>query len=181
MIRALGLILAALLALTGCSIESTSGNTNDNPPAGSNADKGGDNGDEQADGGGDDKQPTFGQSYTWDNGLTLTVSKPKPFKPSAYAAGAEKPGTSLRFEITVVNKTGKPYEIVGDYVTLQSGNTEAEQIFDSEKGLNGTPNTPVLDGREAKYSIGFQVQKPQDLVMQYQPGDWALNEVIFTN
>lgn len=111
----------------------------------------------------------------------MTISEPKRYQPSEWAAGAEGPGTALRFTVVVVNGTEAPYDVVGDYVTLQSGNKEAEQIFDSEKNVTGPPDTKILPDREAKYDIAFQVKNPKDLVMEYQPVDWELTSVIFVS
>jgi hypothetical protein len=55
------------------------------------------------------------------------------------------------------------------YATLQSGNREAESIFDSARGLNGTPSTAVLPGREVRWEEGYTVKDPADLVYQVQP------------
>jgi hypothetical protein len=42
------------------------------------------------------------------------------------------------------------------YIILESANAEAEQAFDSAKGLNGAPSTKVLNGREAKFKVGVR-------------------------
>ena len=173
------------LALAGCA--TTEGEVDDAPPSGANSD-------EQVPATNDESEeepeeaeseapvnPSFGQAYTWDNGLTVTVSKPKQYQPGQYAAGAEGKGTPMRFTVTVVNNTGDNYEVVGDYVTVQSGNEEASQIFDSEKGLEGQPSTKLIDGREAKYDIAFMVKNPNDIVMEYQPSNYELASALFVS
>jgi hypothetical protein len=172
-------ILAALFA--GCS--QTEGKTDANPPAGSNADTStpaatdtpaADESDTAA-------SPKFGQAYTWDDGLSLKVSKPKPFKPSEYAATTGK-GTAVKFTFTIVNKTDKPYDPSLFYATLQSGNTEAGDIFDSENGIEGSPSTKVLPGREAKFDMGWMAKNPKDLVLEVSPDAGIEYEsVIFTS
>jgi hypothetical protein len=49
----------------------------------------------------------------------------------------------------------QPYEPALFTVSLQSGDTEAEQAFDTAKGLEGGPTTKALDGRQAKFDVGF--------------------------
>ncbi|MFZ5850350.1 MAG: hypothetical protein ACOYY2_03010 [Actinomycetota bacterium] len=121
----------------------------------------------------------FGQTYTWDDGLAVTVSPPAPFTPSETAAFTESPAY-LAFEVKVVNGTAEPYEPAVLYLTLQSGNTEASQVFDvGEAGLAGPPATPLLPGREAVFKVGFGVADPADLVMQVAPG-FEYDPAIFT-
>jgi hypothetical protein len=43
----------------------------------------------------------FGKSYTWDDGVRVTVGKPTKFEPSAYAV-VEKSKRYLKFTVTVV-------------------------------------------------------------------------------
>jgi hypothetical protein len=78
-------------------------------------------------GAGEAEQETlaFGKSYTWDDGVTVTVGKPKKFKPSEYAA-AEKAKGYLKFTVTVVNNSDKPLDLGLTYITVQSSNKEAE-------------------------------------------------------
>jgi hypothetical protein len=49
----------------------------------------------------------FGKSYTWDDGVRVSVGKPTKFEPSAYAV-VEKSKSYLKFTVTVVNKSDKP-------------------------------------------------------------------------
>lgn len=174
---ALAAMATILTVLTGCSAEQASKATD--TPAGTNADPtSSEEPTEEPDEG--DGTLKFGDSASYDNGLSITVTEPQPFEPSRYAVSG-KGRDHIRMTVTVVNKTGKPYDVALDYITMQSGNQEAEQIFDSAKGLEGTPTTKVLDGREAKYDVGFTVKNPADLVLEYQPGDWDLDSVIFTS
>lgn len=165
-------LFAVLLA--GCG--GTSGEATSDAPKGSNADKGATKKAQKPEA----KNPKFGGAFTWKDGLALTVSKPQKFTPSEYAA-ADKANGYVMFEIRLVNKTGKPYDPSLLYATLQSGNEEAEQVFDSEK-LGDDPTTKLLDGRELKYKIAFGVKDPGDLVMEISP-DAGLDYkgAIFTN
>lgn len=165
-------VLAALTS--GCA--STEGSVDDAPPRGSNNDENvpsvstspTDEG-ESEDAGQDDGQLEFGQSYTWVDGLSVTITKPKPYQPSEYAYVGERGGKPMRFTVTIVNETGAVFDPSMAYMTMQSGNEEAEQIFDSEAGMNGSPSTKLLDGREAKFDIAFAVKNPADLVLEFEP------------
>ena len=186
-------VLAALLTLTACSSDdSGEGSINNDPPAGTNAPEATSEASPvEADSDATDvaeeetttepaiTTPTFGQAFSYDNGVTITVGEPKPYKPSNSAAGGGE--TNVVFTVTVVNGTAAPYEISGDSISVQAGNREAEQIFDSAKGLEGTPTTPVLPGREAEFEVAFNVADPTDLVMAYQPNDYELDPIYFTS
>jgi hypothetical protein len=107
----------------------------------------------------------FGKAYTWDDGVTLTVGKPKSFRPSEYAA-AEKGKQYLKFTVTVVNKSDQPVDLGLTYISVQSKNKEADEVFDSGSGLKGPPDTKVLKGRDSDFYIGFGVADPKDVVME---------------
>lgn len=113
--------------------------------------------------------PVFGDTFEWDNGLSVTVSPGTPFTPSEYSA--EDPASPhLGFTVTVLNNTGETYDPTLFLVSAQSGTTEATQIFDSANGFEGTPTTGVLDGRESTFAVGFGVADPADVVMEVSPG-----------
>ena len=107
----------------------------------------------------------FGKSYRWDDGVTVTIGKPKNFKPSAYTV-VDKTKRYLKFTVTVVNKSNKPIDLGLTYIRVQSGNKEASEVFDSVSGLRGPPDTKVLKGRKSQFEVGFAVANPKDVVME---------------
>lgn len=121
----------------------------------------------------------FGEGFTFRNGVAVTVSQPAPFVPSASAAGYEAGGQAVIFTITVVNGSQENYDPTLFTTSLQSGNREASQIFDSAKNLGGTPSTVVLPGREAEFQVAYAVSDPTDLVMEVSPG-FEYRDAIFT-
>lgn len=127
------------------------------------------------------ENPNFGQTVEYPNGLSLTVGKPKPFKPSEYAA-AEPAKAYIQFEVIVVNNTGKNVDASLIYYTMQSDDEEASEVFDSESNIEGAPSTKLLDTRQAKFSIAFGVNNPDDLVMEIQPfDDFETDSTIYVN
>jgi hypothetical protein len=163
-VKRLVLSLLALLIASLCSacMATTGGSPEDNPPTGENRPPSS----EPTDSGKPEQETlAFGKSYTWEDGVTVTVGKPTKFKPSEYAY-AEKAKGYLKFTVTVVNKSDKPLDLGLTYITVQSSNKEAEQIFDSENGLESTPDTKVLKGRESEFDVGFGVADPKDVVME---------------
>ncbi len=112
---------------------------------------------------------TFGKTYTYKDGLSVTVSAPAPFKPSSSAAGVTKGTSAVVFTITIVNKTTTPFDPVLFHTTAQSGNTEATSIFDSQNGIGLPPSTKLLPGREVTFKTAFSVADPKDIVMEVTP------------
>ena len=107
----------------------------------------------------------FGKSYTWRDGVRVTVGKPRTFKPSRYAV-VEKSKHYVKFPITVVNKAEKPIDIGWTHINVQSKDKEADQFYDSLSGLKGPPAKKVSKGREATFEVGFAVADPDDLTME---------------
>lgn len=128
---------------------------------------------------GDDGTHGFGETAAYEDGLSVTVSKPTDFTPSASAFGHDGFPGSVQFTVKVVNNTGASFDPTLIYLTMQSGNTEAEQIFDYDNGMNGSPDTTVLDGRETTFPVAFGVQDPNDLVLEVNTGDWSKDATIF--
>ena len=119
----------------------------------------------------------FGKAYTFADGLAVTVGEPQPYKPSSSAAGADRFPATVVFDVTVVNKSGKPWDPVLFVVTAQSANEEASPVFDFGK-LPDRPQTKVLPGREVKFKQAFGVADPKDIVMEVQL-DFQHEAVIF--
>lgn len=125
--------------------------------------------------------PTFGETFTWDDGLAVTVAAPVAFTPSEYAA-TEDAAAYLAFQITVVNGSDVNVDLTLFTTTLQSGNTEGSMVFDSEQGFEGSPSTPLLPGREAVFKIGYGVSDPNDLVLEVSPDfDFEREPVIYAS
>ncbi len=128
--------------------------------------------------GGDDTHE-FGETATYPNGLSISVSEPTAYTPSEYAFGHEGYSSSVQFTVKIVNKTGSRFDPSMVYMSMQSGNTEGEEIFDDENGFDGAPSTTVLDGRETTFPVAFGVDDRDDLVLEVDSGDWDLETTIF--
>jgi hypothetical protein len=124
--------------------------------------------------------PQLGQTYTYENGLAVTVGQPQPYTPSSSAAGADPALPALLFPITIVNGSTENYETSSFSTTLQSGNQEASKIYDTANNVGSAPSTPTLPGREAAFQIAYAVTNPADLVMQVRP-EFDYTAIIFTS
>ncbi len=122
----------------------------------------------------------FGATAHWEPGLTITVSKPKPFKPTAEQRaearkvlgsssqlGKKKPGY-VAFEVTLTNRTGggipastaygEPWSrlILGDASDAETGVTLSEVpaglLADGER-ITVTHQVAVLDPTSLQYQL----------------------------
>lgn len=116
----------------------------------------------------EDPELAFGDSTTYEDGLTITVGKPQPYRPSDTAA-FEKSAAYRKFEVTIVNNTGKRFDPSLFTTTLQSSNKEGDEVFDSGGGIEGAPSTTLLNGREAKFEIAYGLADPDDIVLEVSP------------
>ena len=126
------------------------------------------------------EDPKFGDTFTYDDELSVTISEPKTFKPGQYAAMMKKWPAYVKFDVTVVNQTKKKFDTSMISFTMQSKDQEAEEVFDSENGFNGAPTTTLLPGRQSKYKVGFGVLDPGDLVMDFTTNDFERQDLTFT-
>ncbi len=116
----------------------------------------------------EDPELRFGQSFSYEDGLTVTVGKPQPFRPSETAAFDRAPAYRS-FTVTIVNKTGRRFDPATFTTTVQSSNEEAEAVYDTARGIEGSPSTTLLNGRETKFRIAYGLQDPKDVVMEVNP------------
>ncbi len=116
----------------------------------------------------EDPELRFGQSFSYEDGLPVTVGKPQPFRPSETAAFDRAPAYRS-FTVTIVNKTGRRFDPATFTTTVQSSNEEAEAVYDTARGIEGSPSTTLLNGRETKFRIAYGLQDPKDVVMEVNP------------
>ena len=113
------LIIAGALALTGCT---ASTGTTSNPPVGDNRPEPAAEESEEpaAEEPAAPVNPTFGESYEWEDGLVVTISAPEPFTPSEYAYVGEPSAAYLTFNVTIVNGSAVNYDPTLFFTSMQS-------------------------------------------------------------
>lgn len=113
----------------------------------------------------------FGKSYTFGHGLKVTVAKPTPFTPDAFAHGHAKGNKAVEVTVTVVN-TGK------ERVSIETGlpdvndadGASAELVIDGsgrQKVLTGY----LLPGRKAvgKYAFSLPPTAADRVEVEFSP------------
>src|SRR5690349_22781078 len=110
---------------------------------------------------------SFGDVAQWD-GVEMGLSKPKPFQPSEWSAGAEEFDESVVFEVTLTNTGTGQYDPSMAYLSATSGGVMASEIFDN--GVGDVPTTPVLPGKSVTWKVALNVADPAGLVVEVSPG-----------
>lgn len=125
----------------------------------------------------------FGATYTWDSGISISISEPAPYTPTEFAAGVVEGQQNLAFKIVLTNNSDEPFEWFGQE-SLASGGQEASAIFDgshSEFGdVGSAPMTSVLPGQTIEWFVGYSVLDPSSLTFEITP-DVLYDNAIFTN
>ncbi|MDG4861778.1 DUF4190 domain-containing protein [Streptomyces sp. T-3] len=99
----------------------------------------------------------FGGTHVYEDGVEVTVSKPKPYVVGDYAAGHEKGNVPVQFKITIVNGSKKPIDIVTALPTLRDGKgADAGAIFDGNNGTNPFSGK-LLPGKKAVSRFAFSI------------------------
>lgn len=94
----------------------------------------------------------FGQTFTYADGLAVTVSEPAAYDPSRYAAGTTNPH-AYSVTIRVTNNTGAAFDPVLLHAAMSTGGSSASQIFDAETGT--PPQNQLQPGRSMTYDVAF--------------------------
>lgn len=127
----------------------------------------------------DDGINAFGETVTWDDNVSISVSAPAPFTPSEYAAGSVEGHTSLLFEFVLTNNSDENFEPLV-WNTATSGGVEAPGIFDTAAGISFPPTTVLLPGQTIKWNQAYSVLDPANITMQVSAGILH-DDAIYTN
>lgn len=125
---------------------------------------------------------SFGEVFSWEDGISISVSEPTAFTPTQYAAGVVAGGTNVVFTIVLTNNSGKTYEPYV-YNTVSSGGAEASSVFDSGNPIGEIgwgPTTTMLDGDSVTWVVAYSVMDPAAIVFEASPG-FEYKNVLFTN
>lgn len=95
----------------------------------------------------------FGETFTWDDGVAITMSKPTPFTSGSDALQPNMEGVVL--DVTVENGSDQPVEIQSDMVmTPEVGGQETMPIQDKAAGVD-LPEDPVQAGKSVDFKVAF--------------------------
>lgn len=114
--------------------------------------------------------PTFGETITFSDGLSLSVSTPSDYVPSDTSVGAVEGQASVVYEFVITNGTAENFDPTLVLATASSAGTEAEGIFDVGNNIGFPPNTAVIPGATIKWQQAFSVADPANVTMEVTVG-----------
>ncbi|MBC9712418.1 DUF4190 and DUF4352 domain-containing protein [Streptomyces sp. TRM66268-LWL] len=141
-----------------------------------------DSGEPATDAPADDEPAVFGDSYEWEDGVTITVSEPKAYTPDQYAAGHAKGNKAFQFTVTVENGSKEKLDGAGIYPSLRDGKgAEAELVFDGSNGTKLIEGT-ILPGKKAVATYAFSIPAgaEKELQMEISPDLIEYDNAIWT-
>ncbi|MEW1695986.1 DUF4190 domain-containing protein [Streptomyces sp. NPDC091278] len=110
----------------------------------------------------------FGKTHTYDDGVKVTVSAPRHYRPDAFAAGYEKGQTAVQFTITIVNGGDRALNVASALPTAKDAKgTEAGAIFDGSRATEMFRGT-VLPGKRATSDFTFALPAGADKEIQVE-------------
>lgn len=121
---------------------------------------------------------TFGETVTWDDGVSLSVSKPTKYEPTDMAAGVVDGQDVVVFEMVLTNNSTEKLDPFV-YNTASSGGEEASGVFDTSEDIGFAPNTALLPGKSIKWKEAYSVVDISDITLDVSTG--IFDEAIFTN
>lgn len=122
----------------------------------------------------------FGGTFTYDDGLALTVGAPEAFEPSG-SAEAPGTGTHVRVEVQVENGTAEPFlpATLATVATADGG--PAATVWDPELGLELTgPPHAAPAGATTTFELAWTVVDPQTLRLEITPALLGYEPVVVT-
>jgi hypothetical protein len=126
---------------------------------------------------------SFGQNIKWPDGVNVTVSAPKPYRPSSSAAVTGAPARLVSVTVTLTNGSDKNIRASGTILNATANGERADQIYDSAKGVGGSPDSTILPGKSVKYTValGLPSKDAVDLQVELQPSfGFGYQSAIFT-
>lgn len=127
----------------------------------------------------DDGNYAFGETASFEDGVSLSLSEGTAFTPSDTAMGQVAGQQFLVYEFVLTNNSEENFDPTLVYATASSGGVEAPGIFDTAANIGFPPSTVVLPGQTIKWTQAFSVADPASITLEVNIG--FDKTAIFTN
>jgi hypothetical protein len=95
-------------------------------------------------------------TFTYADGLAVSISKAEVYTPGKYAAGDDFP-VSVRLVVTVTNNSSKAFDPALFRVDASFAGQSASQIIDLTNGIGLAPQAQVLPGKSISFPVAFSI------------------------
>jgi len=125
---------------------------------------------------------SFGDSFTYANGLVVEVKRPVTYTPTSQAEGLEGlDGEPVRVRINLINGTSGEFTPNTLGVTIVSGGEEAVQVLDPGARIDLTgPARPLGRSGVAAFDLAFVVQDVDDVELTIIPALTGYEPLVLT-
>jgi hypothetical protein len=123
----------------------------------------------------------FGTAHVFAGGVSITVSAPRAFQPSASAYPAAE--RAAAFDIAVTNSGSDPYRLSGFSAVVTVAGTQATQVVDSTQGFNGIIDAgkDVAPGKTVRLSLAFAMPpQPCELRLVIRPSTESAAAITYS-
>ncbi|MEU1783456.1 DUF4190 domain-containing protein [Streptomyces abikoensis] len=100
---------------------------------------------------------SFGQSYTFENGLKVTVAKPQPFDPREPVFGHAEGNKAVEVTVTVVNTGTERLSVESGLPSVNDANGASTELVIDGSGRQKVLTGYVLPGKEAVGKYAFSL------------------------
>lgn len=114
---------------------------------------------------------SFGEPYTFGNGLKVTVSKPAPFTPDEFANGHDKGNKAVQVTVTVVNTGTERIEVETGLPDVNDADGASAELVIDGSGRQKVITGYVLPGRKAvgKYAFSLPPDAADRIEVEFSP------------
>ncbi|WP_405411795.1 DUF4190 domain-containing protein [Streptomyces decoyicus] len=114
---------------------------------------------------------SFGEPYTFGNGLKVTVSKPAPFTPDEFAHGHDKGNKAVQVTVTVANTGTERIEVETGLPDVNDADGASAELVIDGSGRQKVITGYVLPGRKAvgKYAFSLPPDAAQRIEVEFSP------------
>jgi hypothetical protein len=117
-----------------------------------------------------DAERQFGEYFEFASGVVVTVSTPRPFRPSTTAS----PSTdrAIAVELFLRNDSASPYQLSGMSVTATAAGEPLKQVHDAAKGFGGIVDASayVQPAQALRLRMAFAVpDEPSEIRLSVRP------------
>lgn len=128
----------------------------------------------------DDGLYAFGETVTYEDGVSVSVSEPADYVAGELSAGTVEGQPTLAFKFVVTNGSDEPFDPSLVLATLASGGAESAGVFDTENEVGFPPMTKVLPGQTVEWVQAWSVVDAASLTLELNVG-FTHDAAIFTN
>ncbi|MEU8781062.1 DUF4190 domain-containing protein [Streptomyces sp. NPDC048637] len=125
---------------------------------------------------------SFGESYTFENGLKVTVTKPEPFTPDDYVLGHAKGNKAIQVTVKVVNTGTERVKVDTGLPEVSDADGASTELVIDGSGRQKVVTGYVLPGKEAvgKYAFSLPPDAADRIEVEFSPDAMQWNDAYWS-